>query len=243
MEQILKVLLDAAKSMLHPIILVIVLVPMMIALALWIGIGWTYWDTWSSGIRNALIAHMPSDWMSLEAARVASWLAGALVVAILTPVVILTALLIATVFAMPVLVRHVAQSNFPDLQLRRGGTITGSMWNAVTAIGIFLLLWVATLPLWLLGPLAAPLPVVLSAYLNQRLFRYDALSEHATAQEMKRVFARANKRLFLLGLITGLLYFIPPFNVLAPVYAALAFIHLCLTELATLRASESRLPQ
>ena len=144
---------------------------------------------------------------------------------------------------MPVLVRHVAQSNFPGLQLRHGGTLTGSMWNVVTAVGMFLLLWVATLPLWLLGPLAAPLPVMLSAYLNQRLFRYDALSEHATAQEMKQIFALANKRLFLLGLITGLLYFIPPFNVLAPVYAALAFIHLCLAELATLRASESRLPQ
>jgi len=242
-DQISKALLDAAKSMLHPIILVIVLVPMMIALALWIGIGWTYWDGWTSGIRNAVIAHMPADWMSLDAARAASWLAGALVVAMLTPVVILTALLIATVFAMPVLVRHVAQGSFPDLKLRRGGTLTGSMWNAVTTVGMFALLWVATLPLWLLGPLAAPLPVVLSAYLNQRLFRYDALSEHATAQEMKQIFALANKRLFLLGLITGLLYFIPPFNLLAPVYAALAFIHLCLAELARLRASQSHLPQ
>src|SRR6185436_10394200 len=222
MDEIVKALLDAGKSMLHPIILVIVLVPMMIALSIWVGIGWTYWDSWT--------------------ARIASLLAGAIVIAILTPVVILTAVLIATVFAMPVLVRHVAQNKYPNLELRHGGTLLGSVWNAVTAICMFALLWIATLPLWLLGPLAAPLPVLLSAYLNQRLFRYDALSEHASAQEMNQIFALAGRRLFLLGLMTGLLYFIPPLNFFAPVYAALAFIHLCLGELERLRSSEHHLP-
>jgi hypothetical protein len=42
--------------------------------------------------------------------------------------------------------------------------------------------------------------------------------------------------------MTGLLYFIPPFNLIAPIYAALAFIHLCLAELETLRSSEHHLP-
>ena len=242
MDEIVKALLDAGKSMLHPIILVIVLVPMMIALSIWVGIGWTYWDSWTSGIQNAVLAHMPTEWISFGAARIASLLAGAIVIAILTPVVILTAVLIATVFAMPVLVRHVAQNKYPNLELRHGGTLLGSVWNAVTAICMFALLWIATLPLWLLGPLAAPLPVLLSAYLNQRLFRYDALSEHASAQEMNQIFALAGRRLFLLGLMTGLLYFIPPLNFFAPVYAALAFIHLCLGELERLRSSEHHLP-
>jgi len=242
MDEIVKALLDAAKSMLHPIILVIVLVPMMIALSIWVGIGWTYWDSWISGIQNAVLDHMPVDWVPFDAARIVSWLAGAIVIAILTPVVILTALLIAAIFAMPVLVRQVSQNDYPHLEVRHGGTVWGSVWNAMTAICMFALLWMATLPLWLLGPLAAPLPVLLSAYLNQRLFRYDALSEHASAQEMNQIFALAGRRLFLLGLITGLLYFIPPLNFFAPVYAALAFIHLCLAELQRLRSSEHRLP-
>jgi uncharacterized protein involved in cysteine biosynthesis len=92
----------------------------------------------------------------------------------------------------------------------------------------FVLLWVVTIPLWLLGPLAAPVPLLLSAYVNQRLFRYDALSDHANAAEMKQIFDLSRGRLFLLGLITGLLYFIPPLNLIAPIYAALAFIHFCL---------------
>ena len=93
-----------------------------------------------------------------------------------------------------------------------------------------------TLPLWLLGPLAVLLPLLLSAYLNQRLFRYDALSEHADAAEMKQIFESARGRLFLLGLLTGALYFIPPINLIAPILSALAFIHLCLAELESFRS-------
>ena len=238
MDEVLEALARAGKSMLHPIILAIVLVPMIVALAVWVGIAWTYWDAWTSAINRAVLAHMPSGWISVDDARIASWIAGALVIALLSPVVVLTALLIAAAFAMPVLLRHVAKNNYPDLEMRHGGTVLGSVWNAVTAICMFMLLWIATLPLWLLGPLAVPLPVLLSAYLNQRLFRYDALSEHASAQEMNQIFALASGRLFLLGLLTGLLYFIPPFNLLAPIYAALAFIHLCLARLERLRTSE-----
>jgi uncharacterized protein involved in cysteine biosynthesis len=88
--------------------------------------------------------------------------------------------------------------------------------------------------------LAALLPLLLSAYLNQRLFRYDALSDHADAAEMKRIFEFARGRLFLLGLITAVMYFIPPFNLIAPVFSALAFIHLCLAELEMLRSANAQ---
>src|SRR5690606_148650 len=101
---------------------------------------------------------------------------------------------------------------------------------------VFLVLWLLTLPLWLVAPLAAVASVLVSANLNQKLFRYDALSEHASAEEMQQIFSRARGRLFVLGIFTGLIYFIPVLNVAAPVFAAVAFIHLCLSELAALRA-------
>jgi len=219
----------------------ILLVPMLIALAVWIGVGWAYWDTWTSVIQNAVVDHTTFAWAAnWDMVRLASWIAAAVVLALLAPVVILTALLIATVFAMPALVRHVAQSHYPDLEWRHGGTVIGSIGNALAAIFVFALLWIVTLPLWLLGPLAVLLPVLLSAYLNQRLFRYDALSDHADSEEMKRIFEFARGRLFLLGLITGVMYFIPPFNLVAPVFSALAFIHLCLAELESLRSTDAQ---
>jgi CysZ protein len=237
MDPVSKALIGAAKSLVHPIILVILLLPMVIALVIWIAVGWAYWGSWTSAIQNAVVDHAAYSWATnWDPARLTSWIAAAVVVAMLAPVVILTALLIATVFAMPMLVRHVAQSDFPNLEQRHGGTVIGSIWNALAAISLFALLWVVTLPLWLLGPLAVLLPLLLSAYLNQRLFRYDALSDHADAAEMKRIFEFARGRLFLLGLLTGALYFIPPINLIAPIFSALAFIHLCLSELENARA-------
>ena len=228
-------------SLVHPVILLILLIPMVVAVAAWMGVAWAYWDTWTSAIQALVVDQTAYSWTArwdlTEAAGVL-----AVIVVLLTPAIIITALLIAAVFAMPVLVSHVARRNYPQLERRRGGTVLGSAWNAFVAIGLFLVLWVVTIPLWLLGPIAAVSPLLLSAYLNQRLFRYDALSEHASREEMQRIFAEARGKLFLLGLITGVLYFIPPFSLIGPVFAALAFVHLCLDELERLRAGEKIAP-
>ncbi len=237
MDAVFKALFGAVKSLVHPIILTIVLMPMVLALTFWAAAGWAFWDICTEVIRSLILDIAATTWAAKwDLDKAASWIATAAVVAILIPAVILTSILIATLFAMPLLVRHVSQQHYPRLARRRGGTTIGSVWNAVAAVSLFALVWIATLPLWLLGPLAVILPLLLSANLNQRLFRYDALSEHADASEMNRIFAVARGRLFLLGIITGVLYFIPPFSLLAPVFSALAFIHLGLSELEQLRA-------
>ena len=239
MHAVTNALVEAAKSLVHPVILAILLIPMLIALVLWIGVAWAYWDTWTGAIQTVVLDHASFTWTAKwDLARLASWMAVVAVLAMLAPVILLTALLIATLFAMPVLVRHVARSDYPTLERRNGGALLGSLWNAVAAIFLFALLWLVTLPLWLLGPMGVLLPLLLSAYLNQRLFRYDALSEHADTAEMKQIFESARGRLFLLGLVTGVIYFIPPFNLIGPVFAALAFIHLCLAELERIRIGE-----
>jgi CysZ protein len=237
MEAVFRALARAVGSLVHPVILLILLVPMVVAVAVWLGVAWAYWDTWTSAIQSLVVDHTAYSWTARwDLTETAGVLAVVVIVILLTPAIIITALLIAAVFAMPVLVSHVARRNYPQLERRRGGTVLGSAWNAFVAIGLFLVLWLVTIPLWLLGPLAAVLPLLLSAYLNQRLFRYDALSEHASGEEMQRIFAEARGKLFLLGLITGVLYFIPPFNLIGPVFAALAFVHLCLAELESLRS-------
>ena len=138
MDAVIKALIGAVRSLVHPIILMILLVPMLVALAIWIGVGWAYWDTWTSAIGNAVVDNATFTWVAnWDLARLASWIAAALVIAILAPMVIITALLIATVFAMPVLVRHVAKSDYPNLDRRHGGTVIGSVWNALAAIFLF----------------------------------------------------------------------------------------------------------
>ena len=83
------------------------------------------------------------------------------------------------------------------------------------------------------------IPWLLTAWLNQRLFRYDALAEHATADERERIIERAKGRLYGLGMILAALQFVPLVNLLAPIYAALAFAALCLAELAAMRRTQT----
>jgi len=237
MEAVVRALTRAISSLVHPIILVILLVPMVVAAIVWIGVAWAYWDTWTPAIQSLMIDYTTNSWTARwNLNDAAGMLTVVVIVILLTPAIIITALLIAAVFAVPVLVSLVARRNYPQLQRLSGGTVLGSVWNAFVAISLFLVLWVVTIPLWLLGPIAAVLPLLLSAYLNQRLFRYDALSDHASREEMEQIFTQARGKLFVLGLITGVLYFLPPFNLVGPVFAALAFVHLCLDELARLRA-------
>ncbi|MDD1713552.1 MAG: EI24 domain-containing protein, partial [Methanoregulaceae archaeon] len=74
-------------------------------------------------------------------------------------------------------------------------------------------------------------PFVAAAYLNQRLFRYDAVGEHASAAEMATLFRNERAGWWGLGLLTGLVQFVPLLNLFAPVLAALAFIHFGLARL------------
>jgi amino acid transporter len=109
-----------------------------------------------------------------------------LLIVAVAPMILITALLISAILAMPLIVSFVAARDYPDLEKRRGGTIAGSILNALVAVLVFAALWIATLPLWLTGFLAPVIPLLLSAYLNQRLFRYDALSDHASDESFAR---------------------------------------------------------
>ena len=236
----LSALRGALRNTFHPAILGVMLLPGVAAIIIWAGLSWSFWDSWSGAIESALISLTSEGWLSrLDASRFAGFAAGLLLLLLIAPAMLATAMLLSAIFAMPVLVSHVARRDFPMLERRRGGTFVGSIVNAVAAVSAFALLWLVTLPLWLfLGPFAVLLPWALSAYLNQRLFRYDALAEHADPQEMQRVFTERFSDLFVLGLMTGLLYFVPFINLIAPVFSALAFTYLCLDELSRLRSAE-----
>ena len=76
--------------------------------------------------------------------------------------------------------------------------------------------------------------------MTQQLFRYDALSEHANKREIKEICASNRYSLWGLGLLTGMLQFVPVLNLLAPIFTALAFIHFGLDQLKLLRISNEK---
>ena len=225
----------AVRDLSQPRILAILFVPMIGALALWSVLGWFFWDTWTDWIRALLDGTSFGRWLiEREAAWLLSTLTIVLALGLVAPAVLITAVLITELIAMPVIV-SVAGRRYARLERRSGGTLVTSIGNMLTAIAVFALLWLVTLPLWFTGIGALLLPALNSAYLNQRLFRHDALSEHASAEEYRQIIKGSKGPLYLLGLLLAVLYYVPVFNLVVPTLSGLAFTHFCLQELEDLR--------
>ena len=237
MGAIARALVQAFASLVLPRMLFLLLWPVLAALALWLALAFAFWSQAAGWIQlqfdqSAAIAWAMGLW---PLTLIAAHLAAILLVLLFVPLVLITAVLIIGVFAMPAMVNLVAERAHPGLERRQGGTFAGSLWNGVMTLVWLALLALLSLPLWFFPPLWPVLPVVLFAYLNQRVFRYDALYEHATDWEMQTLVRRHGRELFLLGAVVALFGLVPIFGLLAPVYGGLAFIHYCLARLAQLR--------
>jgi hypothetical protein len=232
-------LLRALFSLLHPRMLALMIWPVAAALALWLVLGVVFWSQ-AVAAADAMLRGTPVvQWMLALAplAAIAAQLGWILLALLFVPLVLLTTTLIIGVFAMPVMLNHVAERAYPRLERRRGSGAAGSAWNALVAS-----LWVAalaavSLPLWLAPPLWPVLPVVLLGYLNYRMFPYDALAEHASSDELKQILGQDRARLYSLGVVAALAGYVPLLGLFAPLYGGLVFIHYGLARLEALRSA------
>ncbi|MBI1174329.1 MAG: hypothetical protein GC139_03565 [Sideroxydans sp.] len=240
MKQILDAVTRALRDLFQFQVLWIVIWPMLAAMLLWLVLGAAFWDTFSGWIAGGLNAIGVQHWLEgLEPRWIANAIQAVAHMILFVPMVLLTALLLTAFFAMPALIRLVAEREYPQLKRESGGSVSGNLLNAALAIVIFIAIWLLTLPLWMIG-IGVVIPFIAATYLNQRLFRYDALSEHASAAEMKRLFTQYQSSWWGLGLLTGLLQFVPLLNLFAPVLTGLAFIHFGLARLADMRQPPGR---
>jgi CysZ protein len=240
MSAILDAMARALRDLLNLRVLWVVLWPMLVAGLLWMVLAVTFWRTFSGWIARGLDALGVQAWLSgLEPLWLANGIQVVLHLLLYVPLVYLTALIITALFGMPALIRVVAERDYPELERANGGSLVGSLWNAAIAMLLFIALWIVTLPLWPFG-VGVIVPFIAAAYLNQRLFRYDALAEHASADEMATLFNSEHGGWWGLGLLTGLLQFVPLLNLLGPVFAALAFIHYGLARLQQQRGVSVR---
>lgn len=224
----------AVRSIRQPAIFLHLIWPTLVALAIWIVIAWLFWDQFSVWIvrlfqdfpwlQQYISRSEASAAVALVAVKVFLWL-------LLVPLVYATALLVVATIALPFILERVAGREYADLEQRRGGSVRGSIANASMAALLFLIGGLVTLPLWIIPGMSVVLPLLLSAYLNQRAYRYDALMQHADSTEMQALIAGEKRGLYLVGVGAGLLAYVPFVNILAPAFAGLAFVHYCLEAL------------
>ncbi len=215
-------------------VLALVFLPLAAAIVLWMLAVYLLWTPLSAAVAVAIARSLP--------AWVANTGGGIVTFAVLTLAVGALVLAAIAVFAAPVFVSVVEARHFPALERKHGGTVAGGLANAIVTLAVWLLLWLVVLPLLLFPIVGVPASLALNGWLNQRLFRYDALAEHASAAERAAIVRTARARLMGLGIAVAPLSFVPIANLILPLYAGLAFTCLCLDELAALRARGAPAP-
>lgn len=235
MNQIFNAFSLALRNLFNLKILWILVWPLLVASLFWLVIGKFLWTPSAGWITEFIPLAVISDWFDESRSQIITdSIEGILNVVILVMLVIVTTLLITALFVMPSLIDFVAKRYYPLLSRKSGGSVMGSLFNVISAITVFIVLWSIALPFWFIG-IGILVSFLATAYLNQRLFSYDALSEHASKEELKVLLMTDKLSLWGLGLLTGLVQFIPLLNFFAPTLTALAFIHFELARLENLR--------
>jgi hypothetical protein len=180
---------------------------------------------------------------------------------LLLPLMIATSLLFMGVAAMPAIARHVGTRQFPDLECRHGGSMLGSLAVNLSGIVVFAVLWLLTLPLWLMPPVAVLAQALLWGWLTARVMSYDALADYASVDERRMLSRRHRLPLLAIGTVSGLAGALPgiawvggalmsfvlfPFlamlsiwlYLLIFIFTGLWFQYYCLQALAELRAQK-----
>ncbi len=234
----------AVVSQLHPKMLALLVVPFLLAIVFWALTAWLVWTPLTGRVQGWMF---DGGFM----ARVAGWAAGfgleglrdwipALVaLLVVVPVMFASAVVLIAVFAMPLVVRHLGGGAWRDVERLGSMSIVASVWNALSSSLLFVVVYLASMPLWLIPPLALVVPWLCWSWLTARVMRFDSLVEHASAAERRDAIATRRGEYFLLALLVTALNYVPPLFLVTPVLSALAFCHY---SLALLRERRAALP-
>ena len=256
----------AVAYCLHPRVIVLSLLPLALMAVLSAGVGYFYWDAAVAWTRAALDAWplLAGFWGWIErlfSGDVRDALAPMLVVFAATPLLVVLSLLIVAAFMAPALTRLVAQRRFGSLQEKKGGSVLGAIVRSIGVTLAALLALMVSMPLWLIPPLVLVLPPLIWGWLTYRVMSFDALADHASAEERETLLRRHRLPLLGIGVVCGYLgaapsivwasglLFAAAFLVLVPIaiwiytlvfaFSALWFAHYCLDALAQLRAQRA----
>jgi hypothetical protein len=199
-----------------------VLIPAVFSLLLTFGLA-----IWGLGaLVERLLTYPPMtllvSWGLLWLAYVLAYLGGWMAI---FAAAYLAASLLAAVIILPLMLKHLAASDYADVAPMGADSFAAATANSIFASILFIAGWLITLPLWLLPGLSLILPMLLMAWLNRRTFAYDALAMHATADEWRALEQSHKTPLFMLGLSMALLAHIPLLGLLVPALSALSFVH------------------
>ena len=268
----MRLLLDsfwrAVAYCVRPRVILLSLVPLGLMGVLAAVFGYFFWNSTVVWARSALDAWplLSSLWGwlgGLFSSDIASMLAPLVVVLAATPVIVLVALLLVSALMAPALTGLVADRRFPALERKKGASFVGSIARSLGLSLLALVALLVSMPLWLIPPLVLVLPPLIWGWLTYRVMSFDALADHANAEERATLLRTHRMPLLAMGVLCGYLgaapsivwasglLFAAAFFVLVPLaiwiytlvfaFSALWFAHYALDALAQLRADRALL--
>lgn len=229
----------ALRSLREPGILWHMLWPALLAILLWtLGAVWS-WNIVVGAIMDAISTWpLLGTWMNNSEIATGTMLILvkiALVLALI-PLIYVTAAMLVSLFALPMMLERVGVREYAELEQRHGGTNLGSVRTTLWAGLVFLFVLVISLPFWLIPGVGLVVSVGLTGWMNQRAFGYDALMLHADRDELRHLPRSRSEPMLLLGCGCALLAYVPLVNLFAPAFCGLAFVHFMLETLRRERA-------
>lgn len=252
---------------LRPRVIALSFLPLVLIVALSLGLGYYFWEAALDSVRLALEAPavLSSLWAWLQnmgAGRLKMVLAPLIVIFAITPLIVVISLLTVALLMTPALTQLVAERRFPALERKHGGSVLSSLFWSLGSTLLALLALILTTPLWLVPPLVLVLPPLIWGWLTYRVMAFDALADHASAQERRDILKAHRFNLLGMGVFCGFLgaapsliwasgaLFAAAFVLLVPLavwiymlvfaFSSLWFAHYSLAALQALRNSEAQ---
>ncbi|MEO6972080.1 MAG: EI24 domain-containing protein [Rhodoferax sp.] len=253
----------AVAYCLRPRVIALSFLPLIIMVALALGLGYFFWTPaldWVRGVLDSSVwlTHLWSWLDGVGAGNLKTVAAPLIVIFTVTPLLVIVSLLLVAAMMTPALVGLVAERRFPDLERKRGGSLLLSIFWSLGSTLLAAIALVISIPLWLVPPLILILPPLIWGWLTYRVMTFDALAEYASRDERREIFRRHRGWLLGIGVLSGYLgaapsivwasgaLFAAAFVILVPVaiwiytlifaLSSLWFSHYCLTALESLRA-------
>lgn len=255
----------AVAYCLHPRVVALSILPLIIMVAVSLGLGWLFWDSAIDAVfrwlESSEMLSQIGEWLhGMGLGGLRTVIAPLIVIVLATPVIVFGTLLVVAAFMTPAIVKLVAERRFPNLEQRHGASTLASIAWSLGSTALALVALVISLPLWL-TPLLFVLPPLIWGWLTYRVMTFDALAEHATREERRAILRRHRMPLLVIGIVCGYLGAAPSiiwasgamlaalFVILVPVaiwiytlvfaFSSLWFGHYCLAALEQLRADQA----
>jgi hypothetical protein len=206
----------ALRSQFSSRMLLLSIVPLLLSVALWGGLLWLWLQPLLDWLQGMFTEHGGFQASSSVLGMLGLGMLKALAVPLaamllLVPLMIATSLLFMGVAAMPAIARHVGERQFAQVERKHGGSLLGSLAVNLTGILVFAVLWLVTLPLYAVAPLAVLAQALLWGWLTARVMSYDALADYASADERRELARRHRAPLLAIGTVSGLAGALPGF--------------------------------